>query len=173
MRDETACGHRCAEELRCQARNTVEIGIGRRIEDSGAIKSGEAHLLRQGSGHKFKGWPRRQAGIWNRPTERGQSSGIITQTDRHIGFAGLSVDGQDAQAHLLHLFQFVHVLPRARTHRLSVYDAAYLELAQREGLPLATLDADLRKAAAGEGVAPVCRDAKAPEKQEMASDEHG
>jgi predicted nucleic acid-binding protein len=34
-----------------------------------------------------------------------------------------------------------------------VYDAAYLELAQREGLPLATLDADLKKAAAGEGVA--------------------
>jgi predicted nucleic acid-binding protein len=34
-----------------------------------------------------------------------------------------------------------------------VYDAAYLELAQREGLPLATLDADLKTAAAGEGVA--------------------
>jgi predicted nucleic acid-binding protein len=65
------------------------------------------------------------------------------------------------------------VLRLARAHRLSVYDAAYLELAQREGLPLATLDADLRKAAAGEGVAPVSRDAKAPEKQEMASDEHG
>ena len=45
------------------------------------------------------------------------------------------------------------VLRLARTHRLSVYDAAYLELAQREGLPLATLDADLRRAAAGEGVA--------------------
>ncbi len=45
------------------------------------------------------------------------------------------------------------VLRLARTHRLSVYDAGYLELAQREGLPLATLDADLRKAAAGEGVA--------------------
>jgi predicted nucleic acid-binding protein len=44
------------------------------------------------------------------------------------------------------------VLRLARTHRLSVYDAAYLELAQREGLPLATLDADLRKAAAAEGV---------------------
>jgi len=41
----------------------------------------------------------------------------------------------------------------ARAHRLSVYDAAYLELAQREGLPLATLDADLRRAATGEGVA--------------------
>jgi predicted nucleic acid-binding protein len=45
------------------------------------------------------------------------------------------------------------VLRLARTHRLSVYDAAYLELAQREGLPLATLGADLKKAAAGEGVA--------------------
>jgi predicted nucleic acid-binding protein len=45
------------------------------------------------------------------------------------------------------------VLRLARTHRLSAYDAAYLELAQREGLPLATLDADLRKAAAREGVA--------------------
>ena len=44
------------------------------------------------------------------------------------------------------------VLRLARTHRLSVYDAAYLELAQREGLPLATLDEDLRKAAAGEAV---------------------
>ena len=35
----------------------------------------------------------------------------------------------------------------AREHALSAYDAAYLELAMREKLPLATLDADLRKAA--------------------------
>ena len=45
------------------------------------------------------------------------------------------------------------VIRLARAHRLSVYDAAYLELAQREGFPLATLDAGLRRAAAGEGVA--------------------
>jgi len=45
------------------------------------------------------------------------------------------------------------VLRLARTHRLSAYDAAYLALAQREGLPLATLDDDLRRAAADEGVA--------------------
>jgi predicted nucleic acid-binding protein len=44
------------------------------------------------------------------------------------------------------------VLRLSRAHRLSVYDAAYLELAQREGVPLATLDTDLRKAAAAEGV---------------------
>lgn len=47
------------------------------------------------------------------------------------------------------------VLGLARTHRLSVYDAAYLELAQREGIPLATLDNALRKAAAAELVAMV------------------
>jgi predicted nucleic acid-binding protein len=49
------------------------------------------------------------------------------------------------------------VLRLARTHRLSAYDAAYLELAQREGLPLATLDTDLQKAAADEGVALLSR----------------
>ncbi len=35
----------------------------------------------------------------------------------------------------------------ARQYRLSVYDAAYLELAKRRRLPLATLDDALRKAA--------------------------
>lgn len=37
-------------------------------------------------------------------------------------------------------------LQLARRFKLSSYDAAYLELALREGLPLATLDADLREA---------------------------
>ena len=44
------------------------------------------------------------------------------------------------------------VLRLARTHRLTVYDAAYLELAQREIVPLATLDAALIDAAKMEGV---------------------
>lgn len=35
----------------------------------------------------------------------------------------------------------------ADRHALTLYDAAYLELAQRLDLPLATLDADLRRAA--------------------------
>ena len=34
----------------------------------------------------------------------------------------------------------------AERHRLTLYDAAYLELAQRRKLPLATLDGDLIKA---------------------------
>ena len=44
------------------------------------------------------------------------------------------------------------VLRLARTHKLSVYDASYLELALRERLSLATLDVDLAAAARGEGV---------------------
>lgn len=41
----------------------------------------------------------------------------------------------------------------AEKHLLSVYDAAYLELAIRKGLPLATRDGGLIKAAEAEGVA--------------------
>ena len=41
----------------------------------------------------------------------------------------------------------------ARARKLTVYDAAYLELAKRERLPLATLDRALEKAAIAEGVA--------------------
>ena len=40
----------------------------------------------------------------------------------------------------------------AEQHKLTVYDAAYLELAQRRGVPLATLDKELRRAAGAEGV---------------------
>jgi len=40
----------------------------------------------------------------------------------------------------------------ARAFRLSAYDAAYLELARRERLPLATLDEQLKAAASQAGV---------------------
>ena len=43
----------------------------------------------------------------------------------------------------------------ARRHGLTVYDAAYLELAMRRGLPLATLDGELARAAREAGVAVV------------------
>ena len=44
------------------------------------------------------------------------------------------------------------ILALARRHRLSLYDAAYLELAKRQGFPLATLDGDLIEAARAEAV---------------------
>ena len=42
---------------------------------------------------------------------------------------------------------FSRTLGLSRAYKLSSYDAAYLELSIREGLPLATLGKDLRKAA--------------------------
>jgi predicted nucleic acid-binding protein len=56
---------------------------------------------------------------------------VDTETDRHAWSATLRV---------------------AARHRLTTYDAAYLELAQRRALPLATLDSELRAAAEIEGV---------------------
>ena len=44
------------------------------------------------------------------------------------------------------------VLGLARSHRLTIYDSAYLELALRRDLPLATLDKQLAAAASAEAV---------------------
>ncbi len=47
---------------------------------------------------------------------------------------------------------FDYLLPLCRSHGLTSYDAAYLELAVRRRLPLASLDDDLRQAAASLGI---------------------
>src|ERR1700761_7649430 len=55
-----------------------------------------------------------------------------------LGLLPFEIDSQPREAAVLDL---------ARTHALTVYDAAYLELAQRKNLPLATIDRALTKAA--------------------------
>ncbi len=47
---------------------------------------------------------------------------------------------------------FSDIIHLARTHQLSAYDAAYLELAIRRGLPLACNDGKLKTAALAAGV---------------------
>ena len=59
----------------------------------------------------------------------------------------ITVDEQTAKK------AFGEVLSLARFHRLTAYDAAYLELALRTGCPLASLDADLNTSATGLGIA--------------------
>jgi predicted nucleic acid-binding protein len=44
------------------------------------------------------------------------------------------------------------IMALGRRHRLTAYDCAYLEIALRDGLPLATLDAQLAAAARREGI---------------------
>jgi predicted nucleic acid-binding protein len=51
-----------------------------------------------------------------------------------------------------HLHALSDTLNLARTHQLTSYDASYLELALRRGLPLATLDEKLKTAAGAVGV---------------------
>jgi predicted nucleic acid-binding protein len=51
---------------------------------------------------------------------------------------------------------FDRVLPLARAHRLTIYDALYLELAERRGLTLATRDGPLSQAALRAGVEVIC-----------------
>ena len=56
----------------------------------------------------------------------------------------------DSATELSHIFGAAHRL--AIKYGLTGYDAAYLELALRTGLPLASLDKDLNKAALRAGV---------------------
>jgi predicted nucleic acid-binding protein len=73
----------------------------------------------------------------NRITESGTNSFL-----RELSRLRIRVDREPEEAAVLKL---------ARAHRLSVYDASYLELAQRERIPVATLDAQLAAAAVAEG----------------------
>ncbi|MGH9573709.1 MAG: type II toxin-antitoxin system VapC family toxin [Candidatus Acidiferrales bacterium] len=50
------------------------------------------------------------------------------------------------------LARAANILSLAQKHRLTAYDATYLELAIRRKLPLATLDADLKIAARAESL---------------------
>lgn len=80
-----------------------------------------------------------------------ESKGLVTEADsqRFITLLGQLniVTDQATATHALG-----DTLNLARRYKLSAYDAAYLELALRMGLPLATLDADLAKATAIAGV---------------------
>ena len=88
-------------------------------------------------------------GVW--PLEvanvivKAQAKGLVSEA-RATAFIGLledmgiTVDTRTAERALKDTLQL------ARRFKLSSYDASYLELALREGLPLATLDADLQSA---------------------------
>ena len=88
-------------------------------------------------------------GVW--PLEvanvivKAQAKGLVSEA-RATAFIGLlddmgiSVDARTAERALTDTLQL------ARRFKLSSYDASYLELALREGLQLATLDADLHSA---------------------------
>jgi predicted nucleic acid-binding protein len=83
----------------------------------------------------------RIAGMRKRLDQAGQADAIDVARSILVEVDELSAD---------RVFKVVWAL--AERNRLTINDAAYLELATRAGLPLATNDRALIKAAAGEGV---------------------
>jgi len=85
----------------------------------------------------------------------GERRGRISEADtaRFLSNLGRLSIATDREPNEVTIFQL------ARAHKLSIYDASYLELAHRENVPLASLDAALIKAAKAERV-PVLSAAK-------------
>jgi len=82
---------------------------------------------------------------------RAEAKGLITEARSGVFLELLEgVDIEVDEATFSHALS--DTLQLARRYRLSAYDASYLELALREGIPLATLDEELQKAARKAGV---------------------
>jgi predicted nucleic acid-binding protein len=82
---------------------------------------------------------------------RAELKGLVTEA-RGGAFlellAGVEIEADTATFH----HALSATLQLARRYKLSAYDASYLELALRQGIPIATLDVDLQKAANKAGV---------------------
>jgi len=92
-------------------------------------------------------WKLEVANVLENGVRRGRTdSAFRDATLADLALLPISVDPEtDRQA-------WSATLRLAERYRLTLYDAAYLELAQRRRLPLATLDDELRIAATAEGV---------------------
>lgn len=92
-------------------------------------------------------WPLEIANAFLKSEERGRSTQAdTTKWTTYFGSLPITLDdGTGAHA-------WGSTLNLARLQNLSLYEAGYLELALRRGLPLATLNAGLKAAAASSGV---------------------
>ncbi len=103
--------------------------------------------LAQGSAKVPSIWPLEIANVLAISERRGRTNQAkITQFLRLLGSLPITVDAKTGEK------AFTDVLTLARTHKLTSYDAAYLELALREGLALATVDEQLKRVANKLGV---------------------
>lgn len=109
------------------------------LDETSPIATLALTRLRTGSAHV--------PGIWwfeiRNTLIMGERRNRITATDtvaflHDLSHLDIASDRAPDGARILHL---------ARLHRLTVYDAAYLELSERLALPLATLDTALRRSA--------------------------
>ena len=107
-----------------------------------------ADRLEQDSAHVPSIWPLEVGNALLVALRRGRiSEGDVTRIAAALAALPVEVDHDAGGAALR------EVLDLARKLRLTTYDAAYLELAKRRALPLATLDSTLRRACAASRVA--------------------
>jgi predicted nucleic acid-binding protein len=104
-------------------------------------------LVSQGGAWAPALWRLEVANVLEMSTRRGRHNAAFRDaTLADLTHLPIQIDGEtDIRA-------WAETLGLAERHRLTLYDAAYLELAQRRELPLATLDRDLRRAAGEEKV---------------------
>lgn len=122
------------------------FGDGKRAELSYAERGLDA--LRQQNAVVPSIWGLEVANVLSRAEARG-----LLENQRSTAFLALLRDLRIETDTATADHALADTLDHARRYRLSSYDAAYLELALRWRLPLATLDVDLRKAAKRAGVA--------------------
>jgi predicted nucleic acid-binding protein len=92
-------------------------------------------------------WPLEVANVLALGERRGRSSAArIAGFVEQLAQLPVEIDGETERRALS------EILALARSQDLTAYDAAYLELAMRRGLPLATVDRELRIAADALGV---------------------
>ena len=104
-------------------------------------------ILRQGGAWVPGLWRLEVANVLEMSTRRGRHDADFRDaTLADLAQLPIQIDGEtDSRA-------WGETVRLAERHRLTLYDAAYLELALRRNLPLATLDEDLRRAAEAEKV---------------------
>lgn len=92
-------------------------------------------------------WPMEVGNVFINAEKKGRISyAKMIEFLTRLGKLDIKIDDETSQR------AFHEILSLAHSEKLTTYDAAYLELAMRLGLPLATLDKQMRKAAANVGV---------------------
>lgn len=117
-------------------------------DENSAVAQRVAQMFKQGdSAIAPSFWPHEILNGLLVGEKRKRISGRLVQTFL-TDLAALPIVLQPASAELV--FEQIQIL--CREHGLTPYDAAYLDLAKTNGLPLATLDEDLMRACAKTGV---------------------
>lgn len=118
-------------------------------DESSALTEKVAQMFKQGdSAIAPSFWPHEVLNALLVGEKRKRISGDLIRTFL-TDLATLPIALQELQAEAV----FDRIQSLSREHGLTTYDAAYLDLAQTNGLPVATLDEDLMRACARTGVA--------------------